>query len=119
MTNEKMTAAAAETLERMRDEAADLAMLTRMRDEAERQEWRERYAALGEAIDALRAAGRCEAALRNAVSVFESQLERQKNCGDPDAECPLQDAHKERYEYEVAGALRIAREALQRAGGAE
>lgn len=60
--------------------------------------------------DAAAAAGREEAeAMRLALDVLTWQLEAQTRCGDPDAECPLQDACKPSHGHTRAiAALRRA-----------
>jgi hypothetical protein len=52
--------------------------------------------------EALAAATRVTDAMRLALDVLTWQMEARSRCGDPDAECPLQDACKPSHDHTLA-----------------
>lgn len=46
-------------------------------------------------------------ALRHAAGVMQDHLDGTDHCGDPEYECPLQDAHKDRYDWTLAGCIKL------------
>jgi hypothetical protein len=68
--------------------------------------------AIATALNSAESAAELEKRLRASNEVFERQLEGSKHCGNPDYECPMQDAHKD-DKWEPAGALRRNLDALQ------
>ena len=86
-----------------------------------RHDARERLPYLEEAADEIESLRsrleRYEEALRGSLDYFDFYLSATHTCGDPYAECPLHDAHKD---HDIAGhVLRIRRALADDGGGGE